>query len=243
MTQPAIQSLRTVLESGFKIVPGKEDGFARFNDALHPVAISQDGFEAVYGGQILDSAWRYVGARYASAEQMDAWHQHPRHKGAQKAAYDRWWTAVYMRKWREPAPGEVMSGKIMTETRLAVPAPLPDARLRAVKEILACLTDLGASPFETLTGEYEPRPYQLIGPCDLAPETDGVFYLLITHWPTPEAAATWQASTAYRALQEIGTVTCDTFMAMPETRPRDHLRDDKMQREWTLDGPGRAIMP
>lgn len=236
MTKSSLQSTRTVLESGFKIMPGKEEGFARFHDALHPVAVSQDGFESAYGGEILDSAWRYVGVRFASAEQMDAWHNHPRHKAAQKAAYDRWWTAVYMRKWREPAPGEAMTGKVMTETRLTVPIPLADAQLRALTEILTCLADIGASPLETLTGEYEARPYQLIGPDDAPPETGGVVYLLITHWPTPQAAAAWRESTAYRALQDIGAVTSDTFMAMPETRPRDHLRDDKLQREWTLQG-------
>jgi len=233
MTKPAMQSTRTVLESGFKIAPGKEDGYARFHDALHPVAVSQDGFESAYGGQILDSAWRYVGVRFASAEQMDAWHNHPRHKAAQKAAYDRWWTAVYMRKWREPAPGETMTGKVMTETRLVVPSPLSEAQLRALKEILACMADVGASPLETLTGEYEARPYQLIGPNNFTPETSGVFYLLITHWPTPQAAVAWQESTAYKELQRIGAVASDTFMAMPETRPRDHLRADKLQREWT----------
>ncbi|CAB3916422.1 antibiotic biosynthesis monooxygenase family protein [Achromobacter anxifer] len=235
MKIPAMQSTRTVLESGFKITPGKENGFALFNDALHPVAISQDGFESVYGGEILDSAWRYVGARFASAEQMDAWHNHPRHKAAQKAAYDRWWTAVYMRKWREPAPGEVMEGKVMTETRLAVPAPLSDANLRNLKEILAGLADSGASPFETLTGEYEAQPYQLVGPGETSPETGGVSYLLITHWPTPQVASAWQETQAYRALQDMGTVTSETFMSMPETRPRDHLREDKLQRQWTLE--------
>ncbi|MGB3431045.1 hypothetical protein [Achromobacter sp.] len=240
MTTPAMQSTRTVLESGFKIAPGKEDGYARFHDALHPIGVSQDGFESAYGGEILDSAWRYVGVRFASAEQMDAWHNHPRHKAAQKAAYDRWWTAVYIRKWREPAPSETMTGKVMTETRLVVPSPLSDAQLHALKEILARMTDVGASPFETLTGEYEARPYQLIGPKDCTPETGGVFYLLITHWPTPQATAAWQESTAYKPLQDIGAVTSDTFMAMPETRPRDHLRDDKLQREWTLHGQRQA---
>ncbi|QKH34938.1 hypothetical protein FOC84_08230 [Achromobacter pestifer] len=144
--------------------------------------------------------------------------------------------AVYLRKWREPPPDEVMSGKVMAETRLAVPTPLSDAQLHAIKQILACLSDIGASPLDTLTGEYEARPYQLIGPNDSSPETDGVFYLLITRWPTPQAAITWQASTAYRALQGIGAVTSDTFMALPETRPLDHLRDDKLQRESTPDG-------
>ncbi len=238
MATASAQSTRTVLECGFKIIPGKEDKFAVFNDALYPVAISQDGFEAVYGGDIHNSAWRYVGVRYASAEQMNAWHHHPRHKAAQKAAYDRWWTAVYMRKWREAAPGESLTGKVMNETRLAMSAPLHDTQLHALQKNLSTLENLGASPFETLTGEYEAQPYQLIGPNEAAPEIGGVFYLLITHWPSPAAADAWKGSSAYKALQELGALTSDTFMALPEAFSRDHLREDKLQREWQLEAHG-----
>lgn len=238
MATASTQSTRTVLECGYKIVPGKEERFAVFNDALYPVAISQDGFESVYGGDIHNSTWRYVGVRFASAEQMNAWHNHPRHKAAQKAAYDRWWTAVYMRKWREAAPDESLHGKVMNETRLAVPAPLDDAQIHALQKSLSSLADLGASPIETLTGEYEAQPYQLIGPNEAVPEIGGAFYLLITHWPSPAATDAWQGSPAYKALQKLGVLTSDTFMALPETFPRDHLSEDKLQREWQLEDHG-----
>ncbi|WP_454693177.1 hypothetical protein [Achromobacter aegrifaciens] len=109
-----------------------------------------------------------------------------------------------------------------------------------MKEILTCKADVGASPLGTLTGEYEARPYQFIGPNNFTPEACGAFHFLITHRPDPQAAVAWQESTAYKELQGIGAVTSDTFMAMPQTRPRDHLRDDKLQREWTLQGQPQA---
>jgi hypothetical protein len=40
-----------------------------------------------------------------------------------------------------------------------------------------------------------------------------------------------------RALQSLGDVSSELFVPMVETRTREHLRDDKLQRdwEWTLD--------
>jgi heme-degrading monooxygenase HmoA len=226
----------TVLEAGFKMVPGKEADFLAFQGKMVPVAMEQDGFGAVYGGPILDSTWVYFGVRFDSAEQMDAWHHHPQHQAAQKSAYARWWTSVYIRKWRSPTPGEALGDHLMSETRLFVDTALNDARINRVRQALDELSAAGAVPFETRSGEFEPQSCQFVGPIEIAPLAEKVIYSLITHWSSADHFNAWKASGSYHALQSLGEVSSELFVAMKETQPRDYLRDDKLQREWTLDG-------
>jgi heme-degrading monooxygenase HmoA len=225
---------QTVLESGFKIIPGKEADFLAYQAKVVPLAEKQDGFRAVYGGSILDSAWIYFGARFDSEEQMNAWHAHRQHQAIQKSA-PNWWAALYLRKWRIPTPGDVPGDRLMSETRLLVDTALDDTQIAAVRQSLAKLGAAGAVPFETLTGKFEAHPFQFVGPVAVVPPVDKVLYSLITHWSSAEHFNAWRSSSSYRVLQSMGAVSSELFVAMEETRPRDHLRDDKMQRDWEWD--------
>ncbi|MGQ7932362.1 hypothetical protein [Paraburkholderia sp. D1E] len=225
-----------VLEAGFKIIPGKEADFLDFQDKMVTVAMKQGGFGAVYGGPILDSTWVYFGVRFDSEEQMNAWYMHPQHQAAHKSAYAKWWTGVYIRKWRTPTPGETLGDRLMSETRLSVDTPLDEEQMKFVQQALGGLDAAGAVQFETLTGEFELRPCQFVGPVEISPAADKMFYSLITHWSSADLFNAWKVSSDYQALQSLGEISSELFVALEETRPRDYLRDDKLQREWTLEG-------
>ena len=225
-----------VMEAGFRIIPGKEADFLAIQANMVPIAAAQPGFVSVYGGAILDSTWLYFGVRFDSQEQMDTWHHNRQHQAVQKMAYAKWWTAVYIRKWRSPKPGEVLGDRLMCETRIQASQPLDDAQVQTLRGGLSALAKAGAAPFETLTGDYEPQPYQFVGPLEIAPLQKEVVYSLITHWSDASALANWQKSAAYAQLQSLGTLTSEVFVAFAETGVRDNLRHDKLQRQWTLEG-------
>jgi heme-degrading monooxygenase HmoA len=221
----------TVLESGFRIIPGKETDFLAFQATVIPLAAAQDGFRSVYGGPILDSTWVYFGARFDSEEQMNTWHANRQHRVIQKSA-PNWWASLYLRKWRASTPDEVLGDRLMSETRLLVDTALDDTQIKVVRQALAKLGAAGAMPFETLTGELETHPFQFVGPVGIVPPVDTVLYLLTTHWSSADHFNAWKSSSSYRALESMGTVSSELFVAMEETRPREHLRDDKLQRDW-----------
>jgi heme-degrading monooxygenase HmoA len=56
--------------------------------------------------------------------------------------------------------------------------------------------------------------------------------LLTTHWFSADHFNAWKSSNSYRALQSLGDVSSELFVPLVETRPREHLRDDKLQRDW-----------
>lgn len=226
----------TVLEAGFKIIPGKEADFFAVQGRMVPVGASQPGFISVQGGLIADSTWLYFGVRFESKAQMDAWHRHSGHQAVQRMAYAKFWTAVYLRKWRAALPGETLGDRLMCETRLICDSPLDEAQLASIKSTLSGLGEAGAQRFETLTGEYEPQPYQFVGPVEITPAASGTLYSLITHWSSPAALRAWQQSNALESLKQLGQVSNDTFIAVVENEERDRLRSDRLQREWTLEG-------
>jgi heme-degrading monooxygenase HmoA len=76
------------------------------------------------------------------------------------------------------------------------------------------------------------HPFQFVGPVAVVLAADRVLYSRTTHWSSAEQFNAWKSSSSYRALQCIGAVSSELFVAMEETRPRDHLRDDKLQRDW-----------
>jgi hypothetical protein len=125
----------------------------------------------------------------------------------------------------------------MSETSIFVDAALGDAGIRSVRQALAGLGAAGAQPFETLTGEFEAQPFQFAGPVQIAPAADNVLYSLIAHWSSADHFNAWKSSSSYFALQRLGDVSSELFVPMIETRRREHLRDDKLQRDWdwTLD--------
>lgn len=226
----------TVMEAGFRIIPGKEQEFFARQGATVPVAMSQPGFVSVYGGPILDSSWLYFGVRFDSAALMDDWQHHAHHREVQKLAYEKWWTAVYIRKYRRLTGDEPDPGLFMMETRLRRQSPLNESELREIREILASLRSSGATRFETLDGQHEPQPWQFVGPLEIAPSDGSVLYSLITHWTSRDVAETWRRSAACESLRRFGEVEGEVFVALPESGHRDRLRADRLQREWTRDG-------
>jgi hypothetical protein len=96
--------------------------------------------------------------------------------------------------------------------------------------------DAGALPFETLTGEYEPQPYQFVAPVRITPAVEGTMYALITHWSSASAIEVWRESAGYRLLPALGKVSSETFVPAVEDEPRDRLRPDRLQRDWVLAG-------
>jgi heme-degrading monooxygenase HmoA/uncharacterized protein (DUF302 family) len=220
-----------VLESAFKIIPGKESDFLAFQAKVVPLAMAQPGFRSVYSGPVRDSTWVNFGARFDSEEQMNAWHALPEHRAIQKSA-PNWWTALYLRKWRPPLPGEVLGDRLMSETSILIDTALDDTQIKSVRQALAELGAAGAQRFETLTGKFEAQPFQFAGPVLIAPATDKLLYTLVIHWSSADHFDAWKSSTSYRALQNLGNVSTELFVPMVEKRPREHLRDDKLQRDW-----------
>lgn len=237
MSSRVVPQSLTVMEAGFKVIPGREARWEFFQGSMIPMGMSQPGFSAVYGGVIHHSDWLYFGVRFASQNEMEAWHQHPAHLAVQKSAYENFWTAVYIRKWRQPVAGEGFGDRIMAETRLAMAAPLDTGGLAAATAALSGLAARGASRFETLHGDFEPQPYLLIGPLAIAPApAEGTLYTLITHWTSIADVAAWQASGDYRALAALGTATTECFIPFVETGTRDRLDAERLQRDWVLQG-------
>lgn len=231
-----------VLESGFRIIPGKEADFLAYQATVVPLAMEQDGFWSVYSRQVWNSTWMYFGARFDSEEQMNAWHGEPQHRVIQKSA-PNWWTALYLRKWRPPMPGDVLGNRLMSETRILVDAALDDTQTQSVGQALAEVGSAGAQRFETLTGEFETQPFQFAGPVQRAPAAGHVLYSLIAHWFSADHFGAWKTSTSYRALQSLGDVSSELLVPMVEKRARKHLRDDKLQRDWQwpLDDRRQAV--
>ena len=108
-----------------------------------------------------------------------------------------------------------------------------------MRQALAELGAAGAQPIETLTGEFEAHPFQFSGPLLVAPDTGKVPYLLTTHWSSADHFNAWKSSGSYRALQSLGDVSSELFVPIVETWPREHLRDDKLQRDWEWPLEGR----
>jgi antibiotic biosynthesis monooxygenase (ABM) superfamily enzyme len=220
-----------VLESGFKIIPGKEVDFLAFQARAVNLAMKQNGFRSTYGGPIMDSAWLYFGARFDSEEKMNAWHGERQHRAIQKSA-PQWWTALYLRKWRVAAAGEAGGDRFMSESSICVDTEFDDAQMKTVRHALAQLGDAGAVRFETLTGQFESHPFQFVAPLGIAPAAGRVMYLLVVHWSCEDRFSAWKSSTSYSVLQSMGEVSSELFVSMEETRPRDNLREDRLQRDW-----------
>jgi heme-degrading monooxygenase HmoA len=232
----AEKNVLTVLESCFKVVPGMEAALVELQGKFWPIATSQPGFVSVEVGPIVNSDWLYFGVRFESKTQMDAWHRHPRHQVIQKMGYAKYWSALYLRKWRVALPGEPLGERLMCETRLVTTSPLTSGQLGSLKPMLDGIGDAGALPFETLTGKYELQPYQFVAPARITPTVEGTMYALITHWSSASAIAAWRESTGYRLLPAFGDVSSETFVPAVEDEPRDRLRPDRLQRDWVLAG-------
>ena len=223
-----------LMEAGFKIVPGKEAEFVVVQNRMVPLVMGQPGFVAMYGGEIAGSSWLYFSVRFATPQTMSAWHEHRGHKAMQRGAYVKWWTAMYIRKWQRPRGDALDGDRLLCETLIARDAPLGEADKATLKAAAADLQQFKVKPFETLSGQQEPQPYQFVGPLDIAPMSADKLYVLITHWRSADDLMAWQQSDSYKKLNELGRVSSEAFVPYAEPEHRDFLRDDKLQRDWTL---------
>lgn len=223
------------MEACFTISPGTEEEFWQAQERMGPVAASQPGFQGVIGGPIANSAWLYFCGKFESPDLMDQWQHSKQHRPVQDMAHKKWFDAYYIRKWRLPAAGEAVEGRTFCETALARDVPLADDELRSViasiNESVERHTPLR---FETLTGQYEQQPYQLVGPLEEFPQLAPTRYLLLTHWDRVDDLRAWLESPVTTALKDIADV--DTQIHVPvyqDPATRNGVRADGLQREWS----------
>jgi heme-degrading monooxygenase HmoA len=221
-----------LMEAGFKIIPGKEAEFIEVQNRMVPIGMEQPGFVAVYGGEIAESSWLYFSVRFADPQTMSAWHEHRGHKAMQRGAYDKWWTAMYIRKWQRPQGDALTGDRFLVETLIARDTPLTGAGKATLKSAAADLQQFKVKPFETLSGQYETQPYQFVGPLEIAPTPADKLYVMITHWRSAADFERWQQSASYKELGKLGRVSSEVFVPYLEPEKRDFLRDDKLQRDW-----------
>ena len=114
---------------------------------------------------------------------------------------------------------------------------------RSIRARTTALGDLGASAFETLTGELEPQPFQFVGPVEEMPQTAPACYLLLTHWPSAGAVRAYLRSPAHADLGDLGEVSSELFIPIAEAAgSRPGLRPDGLQRDWTHEtGPWKSL--
>ena len=217
------------------LAAGTEDEFWRVQERMGPVVAAQPGFQAVIGGPIANSSWMYFCGKFATPDDMDKWYRSRRHQPVMRKAHTTWFDSFYIRKWRLPAEGEELTGPLFHETAIVPPAALEPDRLDAVvRSLTEALPRLGTLPFETLEGQFEPQPFQLVGPLEEFPQVAPIRYLLITHWPDAATLAAWQDSAEYRALGDLGAVTGQVSVLVRH-RPgeREGLNADGSLRGWS----------
>ncbi|MDQ0380329.1 hypothetical protein [Amycolatopsis thermophila] len=224
----------TMMEACFTLAPGVEDEFWPAQERFGPIAAAAPGFRGVLGGPIANSSWLYFGGVFATPEDMDQWYHTRHHRAVQNKAYETWFNAYYIRKWRLPEDGEAVTGRVLVETSLARREPLSDNEMSSVLKLLdQALPAYGPRPFETLSGEFEPNPYQFVGPLEEAPQLAPVRYLLLTHWDSAEQASKWSASPELMTLGELGEVSTRTFIPIyHQPGERNYLTPDGMHRQW-----------
>ncbi|MCI2418753.1 hypothetical protein MOQ72_15030 [Saccharopolyspora sp. K220] len=224
----------TVMEACFTLAPGIEDEFWRAQDRFGPVAAAAPGFRGVIGGPIANSSWLYFGGVFDTPDHMDQWYQNRQHGAMQRKAHKTWFNSVYIRKWRLPAPGEVAEGRVFVETSIARGEALTEDEVAATLAALnESFPEFGPRRFETTNGNFEPNPYQFVGPLEEAPQLAPARYLLLTHWNSAEAAQRWLDSPAAAALGEIGEVDSRVFVPLYHAAgEREGLNVDGMHREW-----------
>jgi hypothetical protein len=232
-TQTEIPQTLTTMEAGFTLVPGTEDEFWGEQARIGPVVAGKPGFAAVIGGPIYNSGWLYFSGRFDTPAHMDQWHHDPDHSPVQQGARSTWFGAYYIRKWRRPAAGEPLAERIWSETAISRDAPLSDQELEKLVGILDSLQAAGAMPYETLVGEFEPQPFQLVGPLQEFPQLAPVRYLVVAHWNSSAAFNAWRESPALAELGELGEVKTVANISIAHAQDeRVDLNADGTHRQW-----------
>jgi hypothetical protein len=235
-SQDRIPETLTTMEAAFTLHEGKElqEEFWRDQERMGPIAAASPGFIAVIGGPIQRSRWLYFSGKWETPQLMDKWQSEPKHKPMQEAAHARWFSSVYLRKWRVPADNEALPGPLLLELAIArhdaLEQPVIDSILDKI--VHPSLNLHGALKIETLTGEFEKQPYQLVGPVQEFPALAPVRYLLITHWATNDALQGWLRTDAVKQLSAYGEIS--TTISVPikhDVGERKYLRPDGLQRD------------
>jgi antibiotic biosynthesis monooxygenase (ABM) superfamily enzyme len=243
---PTPQTL-TTMEACMKLASGPEGEFWSAQEAIGPLVAAQPGFVAVIGGPIAASEWMYFCGKFETPAHMNAWYENPDHGPVMANARKKWFDAFYIRKWRRPAEGEALAGPLLCETSIAPPAPLSDAVRDATVDMLrAGIGAYNPPPFETARGEYEPQPFQFVGPLEEFPQLAPVRYLLITHWETEADLNAWLASPEMKAVSELSdpaspslrggrhdTASEVSVLIRHQPGERNGLNADGSLRSWT----------
>ena len=158
-SQQHLPQTLTTMEACFTLHEDRtvQEEFWRHQERMGPIAAAAPGFVAVIGGPILRSHWLYFCGKWKSPDLMDKWQFDSKHTPMQDAAHARWFSSIYIRKWRLPDAGEQMTGPQFCEVAIARQTPIEAGTLdKILDEIVApSLRESGALPFETLTGVFE----------------------------------------------------------------------------------------
>ncbi|MFI5613085.1 hypothetical protein [Amycolatopsis sp. NPDC051903] len=233
-TSTKIPQTLTVMEACFTLNPGVDDEFWAAQDKFGPIAAAAPGFRAVIGGPIAGSPWLYFSGKWATPDLMDEWYHTRAHTAVQNKAHEKWFKSVYLRKWRLPAEGEEVRGRVFSEIAIARETPLPEAEHAAILASLnESLPSFNVRPFETVIGEFEPHPYQFVGPLQEFPEVAPARYLLLTHWDSPADLQAWLDSPAVAELEKAGDFSAEHYVPIfHEQGERERLTPDGFQRGW-----------
>jgi hypothetical protein len=235
-SQQHLPQTLTTMEACFTLHEDRtvQEEFWRHQERMGPIAAAAPGFVAVIGGPILRSHWLYFCGKWKSPDLMDKWQFDSKHTPMQDAAHARWFSSIYIRKWRLPDAGEQMTGPLFCEVAIARQTPIEAGTVdKIMDEIVApSLQQYGALPFETLTGVFEAQPYQFVGPLQEFPALAPTRYLLLTHWPTNDALQGWLRSGVIEDLSGYGEVVTNVSVAIKhDPEERKFMREDGLQRE------------
>jgi hypothetical protein len=235
-SQQHLPQTLTTMEACFTLHEGKEiqEEFWRHQQRMGPIAAAAPGFISVIGGPIQRSHWLYFCGKWETPGLMDKWQFDSKHKPMQDAGHARWFSSMYIRKWRLPDVGEPMTGPLFCEIAIARQTPIEAGEVDRIMDesVGRSVREYGALPFETLTGVFEAQPYQFVGPLQEFPVLAPARYLLLTHWPTNDALQAWLRSGVIEALSEYGEVTTNVSISIRhDPGERKFMRQDGLQRE------------
>lgn len=233
-TQSQIPQTLTTMEAGFTLMPGADDEFWAEQERIGPIVASKPGYVGAIGGPIHNSGWLYFCGKFDTPADMDRWHHDSDHQPVQHGAHAKWFGAYYIRKWRSAGTGEPLGDRIWSETSIARADPLSQQDFKEVVKLLdESLHAAGAAPYETITGEFEPQPYQLVGPLQEFPKIAPVRYLVAVHWNSFANFDAWLDSAAHATLADFGDI--ETVPNVPIAHApgeRTNLTADGTHRQW-----------
>ncbi len=235
-SQQHLPQTLTTMEACFTLHEDRtvQEEFWRHQERMGPIAAAAPGFVAVIGGPIVRSHWLYFCGKWKAPDLMDKWQFDSKHTPMQDAAHARWFSSIYIRKWRLPDTGEQMAGPLFCEVAIARQTPIEAGTVDQILDQIVgpSLRESGVLPFETLTGVFEAQPYQFVGPLQEFPALAPTRYLLLTHWPTNDALQGWLRSGVIKDLSNYGEVVTNVSIPVKhDPGERKFMREDGLQRD------------